>query len=182
MHSLQEIKTLRKKYNINQKELAARSGVSQSLIAKIEAGKVEPTFSKAQKIFQALEELRDKEELKAHQIMQTKVLFVKPNESLKTIIKLMKSKGISQLPVKDKEKISGIVSEKAILKYIVEHPEKISSLKAEDVMDDTPPIISPKTGQKLLLELLKDYSIVLVAEKGEVKGLITKSDLLGKIE
>jgi predicted transcriptional regulator len=182
MHALSEIKKLRKKYEINQKELAYRSGVSQSLIAKIESGKVEPTFSKANQIFQALEDLREKEELKAKDIMKTKILFIKPREALREVIKLMKTKGISQIPVKDKERIVGIVSEKAILQYIVLHPEKISSLRAEEVMQDTPPIVSPKTGQKLLLELLKDYSVVLVADKGEVQGIISKADLLGKME
>ena len=70
--SLNEIKKLRKKYNLNQKELADKAGVSQSLIAKIESGKVEPTFTKAQKIFEALDELREKEEIKAKEIMNTK--------------------------------------------------------------------------------------------------------------
>ena len=182
MHSLKEIKLLRKKYGINQKELASRSGVSQSLIAKIESGKVEPTFSKAQRIFQALEELRDQEELKAQDIMKQKVVFVKPKENLQEVIRVMKSKGISQIPVQDKEKIIGIVTERAILQYIVDHPEKAVSLQAEDVMEDTPPIVSLNTGQKTLLELLRDYPIVLVAEKGEIKGIISKADLLGKIE
>ena len=182
MYSLKEIKLLRKKYEINQKELALRSGVSQSLIAKIESAKVEPTFSKAQRIFQALEELRDLEELKAKDIMKPKVVFVRPKENLKEIIKLMKSKGISQIPVQEKEKIIGIVTERAILQYVVDHPEKAVSLRAEDVMEDTPPIVSLTTGQTTLLELLRDYPIVLVAEKGEIKGIISKADLLGKIE
>jgi len=182
LHSLQEIKQLRKKLNITQKELASRSGVSQSLIAKIEAEKVEPTFSKAQQLFHALQELREKEELKAKHIMKTKVLFVKPHDALRDVIKLMASKGISQMPVREKDRICGIVSERTILNHLAEKPEKISSLKVEDVMEETPPIVSLTTGQNLLVELLKDYPVVLVAEKGEIKGIITKSDLLGKID
>lgn len=182
MKSLEEIKRLRKKYGINQKELATRSGVSQSLIAKIEAGKVEPTFSKAQQIFQALEELREKEEIKAQQLMKTKIIFAKPTDTVKGIIKLMKSKGISQMPVENKGVILGIITESIILKNIADDPDKINVLKAEDIMEETPPIVSPKTGQNLLLNLLKDYSIVLVAEKGNVKGIISKTDVLGKME
>jgi len=66
--NLTEIKQLRRKYHLNQKELAQRAEVSQSLIAKIEAGKVEPSYSKAKLIFEALDQLREKEEVKAKDI------------------------------------------------------------------------------------------------------------------
>jgi predicted transcriptional regulator len=178
MQSLQEIKKLRKKLGINQKELADKAQVSQSLIAKIEAGTVEPTFSKAQQIFQALEEFREKEEVKAGQIMNKKVIFVEENDSVKEIITLMKKRGISQIPVMNKNNVSGLLTEKSILNNLIEH--NIETLKVMDVMEDAPPIVSLNTGQQLLLELLKDYPIILVAEKGEIKGIISKSDLLGK--
>ncbi len=51
---LSEIKHLRKKFGLTQSQLAKLSGVSQSLIAKIEADRIDPTFSKAQKIFEAI--------------------------------------------------------------------------------------------------------------------------------
>ncbi|MBI2151474.1 CBS domain-containing protein [Candidatus Woesearchaeota archaeon] len=180
--SIEEIGRLRKRLGLTQKELAANSGVSQSLIAKIESGSVEPTYSKAQNIFEALENLRAKEEIKAEQIMKTKVISVTLKEIVKEVIKIMKTKSISQMPVMDKEKVCGVITESAILMNLREHPEKMNYLRAEEVMEETPPIVSPKAGQKLLLELLKDYPIVLVAEKGEIKGLISKTDVLGKME
>ena len=61
MYKLSEIKRLRKKLEINQKELAVRAGVSQSLIAKIEAGKIEPTYSKACGILETLKDLEEQE-------------------------------------------------------------------------------------------------------------------------
>ena len=73
--NLEEIKRLRKKYHLNQKELARRANVSQSLIAKIEAGTVEPSFSKAMQIFEALEQLREKEEIKTRDIINPKINF-----------------------------------------------------------------------------------------------------------
>ena len=94
----------------------------------------------------------------------------------------MKKKGISQVPVLSREKVVGIISETTILKSLAEHPEKINLLKAKDVMDDVPPIVSEKMGIKTLMELLRNYQILLVAEKGDVKGVISKSDLLGKLE
>ncbi len=181
-HTLNQIKALRLKYNLNQKDLASQAGVSQSLIAKIEAGKVDPTFTKAQQIFDALDHLQKKEEVKAKEVMNSKIIFAQSSESIKETIKTMKSKGISQIPVMAKERIVGIVSETTILNKIAEHPEKISSLKVSDVMEDVPPIVTLDTGMKTLLHLLQEFSIVLVAEKGEIKGIISKTDLLGKIE
>ena len=181
IENLQKIKKTRKNLGINQKELAERAGVSQSLIAKIESGKVDPTFTKAKKIFQALEELREKEEIKAKQIMNKKVVFVKMNDKVKTIIQTMKKKGISQVPVLEKEKVCGLITESIILKKLMKDPESINTIKAEEIMEDVPPIIPIKTGLKTLLELLKDVPLVLVAEKGDIKGIISKTDLLDKI-
>ena len=180
--SLSEIKVLRRKYHLTQKELADRAGVSQSLLAKIESGKVEPTFSKAQQLFASLEALRGQEETKAEQIMNKKVVVGKVSDVLQKIIGIMKMKGISQVPIVSKGKICGLVTETTILNQMTEHPDKIHILKAGEVMEDAPPIVSPKTGLRALTELLRDYQVVLVAEKGELKGIISKSDLLGRVE
>ena len=115
MQNLNEIKQTRKNLGINQKELAERAGVSQSLIAKIESGKIDPTFTKAKQIFQALEELREKEEIKTNKIMNRKVVFVQANDKIKEIIQLMKKKGISQVPVLEKEKVCGQIGEQVAL-------------------------------------------------------------------
>lgn len=182
LQELNEIKRLRNKHNLNQKELAEMAGVSQSLIAKIEAGKIEPSFSKARKIFQALDELREKEELKAKDLMNKKISFAEIGDKVKEIIQLMKKKGISQIPVMALGKVCGLITEGDILSKIAEHPEKINLMKAEEIMEEVPPIVSVNTGQKTLLELLKNNQVVLVLEKGEIVGIISKSDLLGKIE
>ena len=64
-YELKDIKDIRKKFNLTQSDLAKKADVSQSLIAKIEAGRLDPTYSNAQKIFEALDTLTKKEETKA---------------------------------------------------------------------------------------------------------------------
>ncbi len=182
MIPITEIQRMRKKHGLTQKELADRSGVSQSLIAKIEAGTLDPTFTKAQKIFEALENLREKNELKAKDVMHKKVFCVKKSDLLQDVIKIIKTKGISQIPVEGSERIIGVITESTILNEMLEHPHKMQKLKAGDVMEDTPPMISAKTGIRAVSELLRDYPVVLVIEKGETKGIISKSDLLGRME
>ena len=56
-YELSEVKVIRKKLGLTQGELAKAAGVSQSLIAKIESTKIDPTYSKVKLIFHALESL-----------------------------------------------------------------------------------------------------------------------------
>ncbi len=181
MVSLKEIKLLRKKYNLTQKQLAKQAGVSQSLIAKIEAERIDPTYSKVKMIFIALERLKEGQEIKAEEVMNKDVFFSNRGESVKKIIEIMKNKGISQMPVKDSQKIIGVVSESTILSKILKFPEKATFLKVEEVLEDGPPIVSKNTKLTTISYLLQEFSLVLVVEKGEIKGVITKTDLLTKI-
>ncbi len=180
IYNLSHIKSLRRKYHLTQKQLAERAGVSQSLVAKIEAGRLDPSYSKAQQILQSLEELRNARELKAKDVMQSKIVTAAEPQKVQEIIKVMRSRGISQVPVLRQGNIVGMVSEGAILTAMAEHPERIQRLHVRELMEEAPPIVAPTTGLKMLLELLKDYPAVLVAEKGELRGIISKTDVLGR--
>ncbi len=182
-NNLEEIKRLRKKFHLTQKQLADRAGVSQSLIAKVEAGLLDPSYTKAQQIFMTLESFRGKEEAKARDIVNTKVRFAQSNDTVKEIIKIMRQKGISQIPVLDSHKqICGLVSERTILEKVMDQPERVSTLRVADVLEDAPPIVSLNTGFHTLSLLLKENSLVIVMDKGVIKGIISKSDLLGRVE
>ncbi|MEM2850330.1 MAG: helix-turn-helix domain-containing protein [Candidatus Bathyarchaeia archaeon] len=50
----EDIRRLRKLFKLTQRELAIRAGVSQSLIARIEAGTVDPRLSTLGKIMRVL--------------------------------------------------------------------------------------------------------------------------------
>ncbi|MFC1801455.1 CBS domain-containing protein [Nanoarchaeota archaeon] len=177
-YEISEIKKIRKKLGLTQGELAIAANVSQSLIAKIEANRIDPSYSNTKKIFRALDELTQKEEKLAKDIMNKKIIMVKASDMIIDIIKLMKKHGFSQLPVEDKGKIVGIITEKVLLESM---GEDFAKLKAKDIMEDSPPIISPETRLEVISNLLKHFSIVLVAEKGDYKGLISKTDLLEKV-
>lgn len=173
-----EIKVIRKKLGLTQAQLAKKSGVSQSLIAKIEAGKIDPTYSKVKKIFAYFEGLREKHSLKASDIMKKSGIFAKPQDSVKEIIAKMKKYEISQLPVVLEGNCIGLVSEGNILDALIEGKTK----KVEDIMEDAPPIVSSKTDVNVVSELLRHVPIVLVAVSGKIKGVVTKSDVLGNLK
>ena len=176
-YELDEIKKIRKKLGLTQTELANRANVSQSLIAKIESGRIDPTYTKTQKIFAALSELEKKEEIKAEQIMTTKIISVAPTDSIKDAISKMKKSQISQLPVIDSHKLVGVVSESTILDAMLNSKGN----NVEDVMQEAPPILSKSTSIQVVSSLLRHFPIVIVSEEGKLVGLITKSDLLGKL-
>jgi len=176
--NLNEIKELRKRLGITQHELATKADVSQSLIAKIESGRIDPTYSNAVKIFRALEGLSKKHESAVAEVMQKRIISAKPDDSVQDAVKKMKKHEISQLPVIKNDAVLGMLSESAILDSLTNGK---SASKAGDVMLDTPPIISKKTSVKAASTLLKFCPLVLVSDKGKIAGLVTKSDVLRSV-
>lgn len=174
---IEEIKIIRKKLSLTQSELAKESGVSQSLIAKIESGNLDPTYSNAQKIFESLNTISQKNELNSGDIIQNKILSIKPDSDISTAIKLMERHNISQLPVIEDNKSIGMVSETIILEALIN--KKTGTVK--EIMRDSPPIVSSKTNVHAISSLLKFFPMVLVSKNGKLKGVITKSDLLEKL-
>ena len=176
-YELEEIKKIRKKLGMTQTELAYRAGISQSLIAKIESGRIDPTYTKTMKIFAALSELEKKEEIKAEQIMKTKIISIDSGTTIKEAIDRMKKFQISQLPVIDNTKLVGSVSESTILDALL----KSKATKVKEIMQESPPIVSKTTSIQVVSNLLKHFPMVIVSKEGKLIGLITKTDLLGEL-
>ncbi|GAG34603.1 unnamed protein product, partial [marine sediment metagenome] len=163
--------------NLTQFDLAKRANVSQSLIAKIESDRIDPTYTKVQQIFDALNMMGKKQEIKASEIMHDKIISVSPEENISEAIKKMKKFNISQLPVIEDNKSIGLVSEAIILDAMLNKKAK----KAKEIMEDSPPVVSKNTGVNAVSSLLQSSPMILVSDNGKLKGVITKSDLLGKV-
>ena len=174
-----DIKKIRQSLGITQSELAKLSSVSQSLIAKVEAGKIDPSFTNAKKIFDTLDSLKKKGEPMASDLMQTKIISVSPNFSLEKAISLMKTHGISQIPVIESGSAVGFVSESIVLDSILSGANKQSEIRG--IMGECLPIVPQKTPKGAVAQLLKIFPLVLVGKKGKVKGIVTKADLLNTI-
>jgi predicted transcriptional regulator len=174
---ISEIKRIRKKLNLTQTELAKRAGVSQSLIAKVEAGRIDPTYSKTRKIFDALSSLSDVQEPKAKDLMNRKIISVNSNNSVHHVSLLMRKHNISQVPVMEKQRVAGLISETTILELVAQG-KKLENLVAKEIMQEQPPLISANTPSRIVLELLRFSQMVLVTENGQITGVITKADVL----
>ncbi len=174
LKEIYEIKEIRKKLGLTQKQLAQRANVSQSLIAKIESGKISPSYSIVKQIFSVLERAKDIKEVKAENVMNKKVISLKPHDSISTAVKKMKKYDISQIPVIIRNKPIGLVTESDLLEAVTEKKVKYVS----SIMEEAPPMVSKKTNLNVVSSLLKYYPIVLISSKGKIVGVITKSDVL----
>lgn len=178
MFDITKLKEIRRKLDLTQHEFAFKAGVSQSLIAKIESGKLDPTYSKVRKIENVINSLSKHQEKEAKNIMIKNIISAKSEDKINRIIKLMNKHSISQLPVLEKDKVIGLITESSILNN---NSENIRTLKAKDLMIEAPPLIAENTNISAITSLLKYYPLILISKKGKLKGLITKSDLLNSL-
>jgi predicted transcriptional regulator len=172
MLDVKDIKATRMRVGLTQAQLAGEAGVSQSVIAKIEAGRIDPGYSLAQRILAALERHRRKNAPKAKDVMHKKIVVVKPSAAVAQAIKLMRKHGISQLPVQD-VKVIGIITETTILNHLHALNKKVS-----DIMEVSPPTLAPDADIAVVSALLQHYPLVLIVDRGKPVGIVTKADVL----
>jgi predicted transcriptional regulator len=166
------LKKLRIEAGLTQRQLAKLVGISQAHIAKIEKGNVDPRLSTVNKLLQVLTEGEGK---KCRDIMTTEVIFAKPKDTVLKISELMMNHAISQLPVAENGKIIGTVTEESIIKNL---SSNIADEKVEEIMETPLPSVPGNTNISMIRRLLEDHSGVLVVRRGDVVGIITRSDLL----
>ncbi len=175
---ISSLKKIRKQLELTQGQFAKKAGISQSMIAKIESGKLDPTYSKVKQIEQALDDLEKLNTKFAKDLMTKHIISVKEKTSVIEVIKLMKKHEISQLPVMENSKVVGLVSESSILSKNIDDLKK---LNASDVMVDSPPIIDKNAKIEVLKQLLIFYPVILIKEKGNIIGLVSKADLINSL-
>lgn len=175
---LKRIRELRTRLGLTQHQLAKLAGVSQSLIAKIESGKINPSFEAVKKIYVALENVRVNKErgVKAKDISTKKILYVRTNDGIQKAIDIMRKYDVSQLPVFEGDKPVGSISESTIVKNL----SRVIPGKTivSDIMEESFPIIPEDASLSLVKEILSEYQAVLTQKNGKITGIITKADIL----
>jgi len=172
---LSQLKKIRRQLGLTQHVFARQTGISQSMVAKIESGRLDPAYSKVQQIEKTLIKLTHHEEKKAGEVVTEKVIVVHPDESAPKAVALMKKYAISQVPVVRGEKILGIVYESSFLKKDI---EELPRLRIEEIMEESPPFVGAGTPVSVVRQMLQWYSCVLVVEKGKLTGIITRTDVI----
>lgn len=174
---LESIKIKRKKIGMTQNALAKSAGISQSLLAKLESGKVEASYSKVQRIFDVLDKSEKTNEKKARDIMTKNVISAKPSDILKEVISKMKSHAISQMPVIEKGRQIGSISETGIISKMTDYKD-IHKCLASQIMEDCLPTVSKDVSVASLLPIMKELGAVLIMDKGRIVGIVSKADVI----
>lgn len=166
------LKRLRLESGLTQRQLAELVAVSQAHIAKIEKERVDPRLSTVNRILQVLTEREGK---KCGEIMSRHVISIKPTDKVSKASRLMMKHALSQLPVLDGGKIVGTITEDSIVRNL---STTLADEKVERIMQAPLPSVPEDTSVSMIQPLLQDQPAVLVVRRGEIVGIIARSDLL----
>jgi predicted transcriptional regulator len=173
-----ELKLLRARHSVTQAKLAKRAGLSQSLIARIETGTVNPRLSTMLKINNALYS-KTGGEGSVEGMMSKPVIYTVPKEKVSRAIAKMEKHNISQLPVMDKGKsVGSLLDTNLVMELTRSSPEKLSSKLVEDVMSPPFKTVDINDEPERLFKLLRRERALLVMRDSSVAGIITKADVL----
>jgi predicted transcriptional regulator len=177
-----EVRSRREILGMRQTELAKRAGISQSMVARIEAGGVDPRVSTLNKIIAVLNSAQQKK-ITAVQIMHTPVISVHPEDTIARALDIFEKNNISQLPVIDHGVPVGCISEAAIMKAIEQQRlHRVQPFYVRDFTEPGFPTVPPDMDVETVVSILQQNHAVLVIDGGVVRGVITKHDLISLIQ
>ena len=176
----EDLREQRKALDLTQSELADRADVSQPLIARIEGDDVDPRLSTLRRIVDALDEARG-DVVRAEDFMHTKVISVRPDDSVHNAREVMLEEGYSQLPVIRDGTPLGIISNTDIRRASEERSETIGELPVADVMHEAFSTVEPETTLEQIDHYLDHHRAVIVVSSGEVVGIITEADIAAQV-
>jgi len=98
--------------------------------------------------------------------------------SVRDVIGLMRDNGISQVPVvRPNGRLAGIIAEVDLLNHLVKSEGGLDS-PVDDLVESDYATVTPATRIHLLRNIFNDAKIVVVEERDEIAGVITKIDLI----
>ncbi len=175
-----QLKKVRTQMGYTQGKLAEAAGVSQSIIAKIEAGTVDPTFRTLAAISKALNTGSRGRVKKAGDVMSSPVVGVQAGATIRECAGLMKKKGFSQVPVFSGERMVGTMTDSHIMDLLsaAKEPQKVLDQKVGDHIQPVFAVVGRDTPVDALFSLFKYLPAVLVEADEKVQGIVTKIDLM----
>lgn len=183
---IKSIKNRRKLLGLTQKNLAKQAGVSQSFIAKMESGRINPSYNHVKQILDFLESLEsiEKQETRAKELYHKRVFSLATHDRIPNAVELMRKHEISQLPVFRGKMPVGSVTEKSIVDLMSRgyDSKRLSRMKVMEIMDEPFPVISQETPLSIISSLLQHNPAVLLSKDGDIAGIITKADIIKVIK
>jgi predicted transcriptional regulator len=167
------LRRLRQEAGKTQAELADTLDVSQSYIARLERGTLDPKLSIVNKI---VELLTQESPRVCSDVMTVNPVTIDARDVASSAVRIMRRRSFSQLPVMRGTQILGIVTERDIIRNM-QHDMKKMSVQAI-MSPESVPFVDLGTPIDIVAPLLQTYQAVLVHSQGRLQGIITRSDLL----
>lgn len=178
MESLPELRRRRLALGIPLGELARAVGRSDATLSRVERGQIRPSYELVQKIVEYLDthEGVATRPLTAGDVMNRTVVTIEANADVGRASQLLERGGFSQLPVLDGGRVTGAVSETGLLRALARPNGR--RVRVREIQDVAYPQVDATFPADLLTVLLGRYPAVLVLHRGDVSGIITRSDLI----
>ncbi|MCA9561006.1 MAG: pyridoxal-phosphate dependent enzyme, partial [Myxococcales bacterium] len=106
------------------------------------------------------------------------VWTINKTDTVRDVVELMKKKGISQVPVVEKGHLVGIVTESGLLQKILDEGTDFLDAPVSSVVSDAYEVADPDAPVGLFNHIFSQGKVIIVWERGEVRGLITKIDVI----
>ncbi len=181
---LEKLENERKKFGISQEELARYIHRDQSRVSRILRRERAPTYEEMYLIVKYLHSKKKNLATTLSSLIKNKRLIKAMNDALVgEIARIMFEKGLSQVPVFDKNtnRCLGIISEISLIRLLNKHPidelKKSKVSEFPDVIVEVPIVPETITLEEVLPMLYFSYA-VLVSKNGKVVNIITRNDLL----
>ncbi len=178
MNVLVEIRRRRIALGIPLGELARAVGRTDATLSRIERGQIRPSYDLVQQIVAYLEAQEGvaTPKLAVRDIMNRAVVAIDSAATLQVAAQRMESGAFSQLPVVEHGRVVGALSESALLRALGR--AKGGRVRVREILEPAYPQIDEEFPADLLPGLFAHYPAVLVLRRGELRGIVTKADLI----
>jgi len=175
---LVEIRKRRMALGVSLGELARAVGRSDATLSRIERGKIRPSYELVQRILKYLEEQEGlaAPRLTVRDVVNRTVVTADASSTLHVAAQRMEGGAFSQLPVLADGKVVGSLSEGALLRALG-HP-RAQRIRVREILEPAYPLVDEEFPAELLPGLFAHYPAVLVTRRGDLKGIVTKADLI----
>lgn len=178
MNVLVEIRKRRLALGIPLGELARAVGKSDATLSRIERGQIRPSYDLVQRLLAYLEaqEGLAAPRLAVRDILNRSVVTVESGATLQVAAQRMESGAFSQLPVLEHGRVVGSLSETAVLRALGRAGG--GRVRVREILEAAYPQVDEEFPADLLPGLFAHYPAVLVLRRGELRGIVTKADLI----
>ena len=123
-------------------------------------------------------------DLTVSKIMSPVVITAISSDTVVHALTIMRDKGYSQLPVLEQRRVVGTIAEADINDLLVKGKsiESLKNMIVKDIMGPALPQVDKSSPVSMIYPILKFSNAVLIFSAGELKGIVTKADVLKAVD